>query len=120
MGWREEHGPLHGMPPFVDWLVERGHLTDESWHNDVNPSFSIPEDSREGDMERRLFIEPEVSAVRASPRAPRFFLLEEAGSKREGDFQEIENLETALQKLMGRKKFEKAVAEFVQAFNLTG
>lgn len=41
MSWKEEHGGGYDVPAFIEWLVLKGVLVDNSWHNDSSPRFDV-------------------------------------------------------------------------------
>ena len=111
MAWKEEFGPLEGIPPLVEWMVKNEFLIDDSWHNDRDPSF-IP---TEGEWEveaPRLFIESEVRSTREAPDQPRFTV-----KLPDGDLVEFDDLEKALERLMTKRLWKKALKKFEEAYS---
>jgi hypothetical protein len=59
MGWVEEFGAAYQVPAEIAQT-----LVDESWHNDVCPSFSHPEAEIDSDDDLRLWVEHPDPAMR--------------------------------------------------------
>lgn len=55
--WIEEFGADYAVPPEVLALVAQGVLFDQSWHNDVSPSFSHRDAEPDADHDLRLWVE---------------------------------------------------------------
>lgn len=99
--WEAEHGKGYEIPHTIDWLVNRKVLVDSSWHNDMSPSFMIPDPVKE-DYGLRIWVDHPIHSLREVPGTKRF-MLQEGEFTSEADFEfETDDLEELLLKLFER------------------
>jgi hypothetical protein len=63
MSWKDEFPLDYEIPGLIEFMVKEGVLQDISWHNDVMPSFSVPDPKRE-DYGVRLWVDHPVAFER--------------------------------------------------------
>lgn len=77
-GWKDEFGAEYAVPAALDAMVEAGTLADQSWHNDVAPSFTLVEHEHDGDLWDdglpRLWVNHPDRENREYENAPRFLV----------------------------------------------
>lgn len=60
--WQVEHGTEYAIPAEIDALVDANELHDQSWHNDISPSFGAHSD----ELDLRIWVEHPDPAKRES------------------------------------------------------
>jgi hypothetical protein len=77
--WIKEHGAEYAVPAEIIALLNSGALTDESWHHDACPHFTIETKNR------GVWIEHPAPARRENSGWPRFLVIHEGKSLYAGE-----------------------------------
>jgi len=102
MGWKAEHGGDFEVPGVVEFLVKKGILEDQSWHNDASPSFAVADPKRE-EYGVRLWVDHPITSMREN--LGKRFVVTEGEFGTESDFElETDDLEEALLETLKRLK----------------
>jgi hypothetical protein len=100
MSWKAEQGADYEVPGIINFMVKKGILQDQSWHNDASPSFGVEDPEREGRLLRIWVDHPLTSRREVSGKR---FTVHEGEGGTEPDFEySTDDLEQALEKFLVR------------------
>lgn len=73
MSWKDEHGAEFDVPALIQYMVKKGMLVDQSWHNDSMPRFAIvdPADEENGVL---IWVDHPMGSQREAGAGPRFLV----------------------------------------------